>query len=239
MAEARGPVFLISGGSGMRKRKGPDPLLQMVIHRTGLRRPTIAYVGTASGDEAGFRLWFTRLFQNAGAGEVKLAPLCGRSGDPGKAKVVLEASDLVFVSGGDVEEGMRVLEDKGMTDFLRRLHQSGRLFFGTSAGSIMLSRKWVRWRDPHDDRSTELFPCLGLTPVLCDTHSEEDDWEELKALLELSPTGTIAYGIVTGTAIVVEPDGTLSALGGEVDRFRRGTDGVDQIEGLVPSKDAQ
>jgi len=51
-----------------------------------------------------------------------------------------------------------------MTDFLRRLHRSGRLFFGTSAGSIMLSRKWVRWRDPHDDRSAELFPCLGLHP---------------------------------------------------------------------------
>jgi len=49
MAEARGPVFLISGGSGMRKRKGPDPMLQAVIHRTGVRQPTIAYVGTASG----------------------------------------------------------------------------------------------------------------------------------------------------------------------------------------------
>jgi len=239
MAEARGPVFLISGGSGMRKRKGPDPMLQAVIHRTGVRQPTIAYVGTASGDDNAFRLWFTRLFRNAGAGEVKLAPLCGRRGDPGKAKMVLETSDLVFISGGDVEEGMRVLEEKKMTDFLRRLHRSGRLFFGTSAGSIMLSRKWVRWRDPHDDRSAELFPCLGFTPILCDTHSEEDDWEELRTLLELSPTGTIAYGIVTGTAIVVEPDGTLSALGGEVDRFRRETHGVEQIEDLVPNKDAQ
>ena len=239
MAEVRGPVFLISGGSGMRKRRGPDPLLQAVIDRTGLRRPTVAYVGTASGDDAAFRLWFTRLFQNAGAGEVTLAPLCGRRGNPGKAKTVLEASDLVFISGGDVEEGMRILEEKGMTGFLRRLHRSGKLFFGTSAGSIMLSRKWVRWRDPHDDQSTELFACLGVTPILCDTHSEDDDWGELKALLELSPTGTIAYGIVTGSAIVVEPDGTVSALGGEVDRFRRGAGGVEQIESLAPNKPAQ
>ena len=111
-----------------------------------------------------FRSWVTRLLRNAGAGEVTLAPLCGSRGDPGKAKAVLEASDLVFISGGDVEEGMRVLEEKGMTGFLRRLHRAGKLFFGISAGSIMLSRKWVRWRDPHDDGSAELFPCLGFAP---------------------------------------------------------------------------
>ena len=55
MADVRGPIFLISGGHGMRKRKGPDPLLQAVIRRTGVRRPTIAYVGTASGDDDAFR----------------------------------------------------------------------------------------------------------------------------------------------------------------------------------------
>src|SRR5512139_2066473 len=69
MAEVRGPVFLISGGQTMRKRKGPDPLLQTVIRWTGVRRPMIAYLGTASRDDDAFRLWFTRLLQKAGAGE--------------------------------------------------------------------------------------------------------------------------------------------------------------------------
>ena len=129
--------------------------------------------------------------------------------------------------------------EKEMTGFLRRLYRSGKLFFGISAGSIMLARKWVRWRDPDDDESAELFSCLGLAPILCDTHGEGDGWEELKALLALSPTGAIGYGIVSGTAIVVEPDGTLSALGGEVDRFRRRADGVVQIKSLVPDKNAR
>ena len=56
MADVRGPVFLISGGQTMRRRKGPDPLLQMVIRRTGVRRPMISYLGTASGDDDTFRL---------------------------------------------------------------------------------------------------------------------------------------------------------------------------------------
>jgi cyanophycinase-like exopeptidase len=220
----------------MRERRGPDPLLQAVIRSAGLDRPKIAYLGVASGDDADFRLWFTGLFREAGAGEVKLAPLCGKRGDEGKAKAVLEASDLVFVSGGDVEEGMRVLDERKMTGFLKRLYQSGKPFFGTSAGSILLSQNWVRWRDANDNGSAEIFPCLGLAPVLCDAHGEEDDWEELKVLLALSPTGAIGHGIVSGAAMVVGPDGSLSALGGEVDRFRKGPAGVSRIKGLVPEE---
>ncbi len=239
MAEVRGPVFLISGGQTMRKRKDPDPLLQAVIRRAGVRRPMIAYLGTASRDDDAFRLGFTRLLQKAGAGEITLAPLCGGRGDPERAKAILDASDLVFISGGDVQEGMRVLVEKEMTGFLRRLYQSGKLFLGISAGSIMLARKWVRWRDPHNDESAELFSCLGLAPILCDTHGEGDGWEELKTLLALSPTGATGYGIDSGAAIMVEPDRTLSALGGEVDRFRRRADGVVPIKSLVPDRNAR
>ncbi|MGA2519143.1 MAG: Type 1 glutamine amidotransferase-like domain-containing protein [Thermodesulfobacteriota bacterium] len=239
MADVRGPIFLISGGQTMRKREGPDPLLQVVIRRTGVRRPMISYLGTASGDDDTFRLWFTRLLQTAGAGEVTLVPLCGRRGDPERAKAILEASDLVFVSGGDVKKGMRVLVEKKMTGFLRRLHWSGKLFLGVSAGSIMLARKWVCWKDPHNDESAEIFSCLGLAPILCDTHGEGEGWVELKTLLTLSPTDAVGYGIPSGTAIVVEPDRTLSVLGGEVDRFRRRTNGVVRIKGLVPDKNTR
>ena len=236
MAEIRRPIFLLSGGQAMRKRKGPDPLLQAVIRRTGVRRPTIGYVGTASGDDDAFRFWFTRLFQKAGAGEVTLAPLCGERGDAEKAKAVLEASDLVFISGGDVEEGMKILDERKMSGFLRRLYRSGKAFLGISAGSIMLARRWVRWRDPQNDQSTELFSCLGLAPILCDMHGEGDGWEELKAMLALSPTGAVGYGIPSGTAIVVESDRTLYVLGGEVDRFRKRVDRVVPIQSLIPDK---
>ena len=46
----------------------------------------------------------------------------------------------------------------------------------------MLARRWVRWTDPHNDDSAELFPCLGFAPVFCDTHGEGDGWGELRAL---------------------------------------------------------
>ncbi len=236
MTEVRAPILLIAGGHGMRVRKGPDPLLQTIIGRTGLLRPTVAYVGAASGDDEAFRIMMARRLQQAGASKVTLAPLCGRRGDARKAREVLETSDLVFLSGGDVEEGMRVLKKKGMIDALWHLYRMGKPFFGISAGSIMLALRWIRWTDPDDDASSELFDCLGLASVFCDTHGEAEGWQELKALLSLSPDGTIGHGIASGTAITVGPDGIVSALGGEVHRFQRRAGRVVRMESLFPAE---
>jgi peptidase E len=237
VAKPKAPLFLIAGGRGMRTRQGPDPLFQEVSLQTGVSKPVVAYVGAASGDNAEFRLWLAGLMKKSGAGKVVLAPLCGPHGNPEKAVPVLEAADLIFISGGDVEEGMRVLRERKMIDVLQRLYQEGKPFFGTSAGSIMLARQWIRWADPDDDTSASLFDCLGLAPVWCDTHCEEDDWAELKALLVRSRVGTIGHGIVSGSALAVRPDGTLLAMGGEIHRFRNQNGLVVRIESLLPEQD--
>jgi dipeptidase E len=239
MSEQGCPTFLIAGGRGRERLRGPDPIAQVVIRRAGVRRPRIAYIGAASGDNAAFRLLIGGILKKAGAGEVTLAPLCGRRGSTDAAQEVLSAADLVFVSGGDVEAGMKVLEEKKMVPVLRDLHRHGTPFFGISAGSIMLARAWVRWTDPRDDESAELFPCLGFAPVICDTHGEEDGWGELKAALALKPAGAVGYGIVSGTALVVEKDGTVDAMGGEVHVFKRRKAGVVQIESLLPPEGSQ
>jgi len=234
MKNTRASIHLIAGGRGSNRRKGPDPLLAAVFQLAKVERPKIAYVGTASGDNSVFRLWIAKAFQKAGSGKVSLAPLCGKRADVGKAKQALENSDIVFVSGGDVEEGMRILEERRMIEFLRALYLEGKPFFGVSAGSIMLGRQWVRWKDPEDNGSAELFPCLGFAPLCCDTHGEGDGWEELHALQSLAPARSTSYGITSGASLLVHQDGTLSALGGEVHRFTGRGKSVRQIESLVP-----
>jgi cyanophycinase-like exopeptidase len=232
MPEAR-PIYLIAGGPGARRARGPDPLIQEVFRAAELTRPSVAYLGAASGDNAAFLLFISRILKKAGAGSVTLAPLCGRRGSRERALRVLEQADIVFVSGGDVEAGMRVVEERGVVPCLRRLHKAGKPFFGLSAGSIMLARQWVRWTNPQDDSSAELFPCLGFAPVLCDTHGEEDEWSELKALLALAPVGTTGYGIVSGSALAVKGRGDVTALGGPVHVFRRRKGGVARTKDLT------
>lgn len=214
-------------------RRGADLLLQKALQLAGTVRPSVAYVGAASGDNAMFRTMIARQLRKAGAGDVNLAPLCGSRADPRKAMRVIENCHIVFISGGDVEAGMNVLGEKGVIDFLRDQYQEGKPFFGLSAGSIMLSNSWVRWSDSDDDSSAELFPCLGIARIYCDTHGEEDGWEELKVLAQLVPAASVSYGIASGTALTVNPDASVRALGGEVHRFARKGKSVIQIENLV------
>jgi cyanophycinase-like exopeptidase len=239
VSTARAPLHLIAGGRGLDRPRGPDPLLQAVVRGTGLSRPSVAYVGAASGDNRAFFLIVSRMMRAAGAGKVTLAPLCGRRADPAAAQEIIRKADIVFISGGDVEEGMRVLADAGMLPFLRRLRGAGKPFFGISAGSIMLARSWVRWTNPKDDKSAELFSCMGFAPVLCDTHGEGDGWSELKALLCLAPVGSTGYGIASGSGLVVHDNGTVAATGGEVHVFRRRKAGVLQQASLLPAQPAR
>ncbi len=225
-------LFLIAGGR--ENRRGGDPLLADIFSRIGLTLPTVAYVGAASGDSRVFFMWISALLKKAGAGPVGLVPLASRRADPVEARSLLERSDIIFVSGGDVDHGMRILEKSGMAVALRELHRAGKPFIGLSAGSIMLARSWVRWADASDDASAEVFPCLGLVPVLCDTHAEKEEWEELKVLLKL--TGADAgYGIPAGAALHMTAGGALAAIGKPVQRIRSDKGTMRIADELTPS----
>jgi peptidase E len=212
-----GPVsiYLLAGGRSS-LRRGRDPLLTRVLASCGVPRPSIAYVGAASGDNKPFFSMISAYFRKCGAERVVLAPLAGRRPKFEKARAILESADMVFISGGDVEAGMEVLEERQILPFLRELFERGKPFFGSSAGSVMLGRQWVRWEDPDDDATASLFPCMGLVPIVCDTHGEAEEWEELCTLLRLMPEGTFGYGIPAGAGLCVRPDGTLEALGAPV-----------------------
>jgi peptidase E len=216
-------------------RKMPDPLIQAALAESAKTRPSIAYVGVASGDDASFFGYITNMFAECGAGKVTHALIAAGNADLKKARSIMETADVVYVSGGDVERGMQVLAEKGMVDFTMALYRQGKPFFGLSAGSIMLAREWVRWRNPDDDSTAELFPCLGCAPILCDTHDEEGGWEELRASLGLKEDGAVGYGIVSGTALKVYPDGKVEAVGGPSHRYVRRGRKVERISDLAPA----
>ena len=222
------PIYLLAGGPGAGQDR-TEILLKRVIANTGVSRPAIAYVGAASGDNRPFFRMLSDALGRCGAGEVRLVP----TARPDRARAVLEASDLVFISGGDVERGMRTLERHQALPTLRSLHAQGRPFFGISAGSIMLAGQWIAWSDPDDDASARLFDCMGLAPVLCDTHGEADGWEELTALLKRRPDGTVGHGIPSGAGLAVHPDGRLEPMGGPVHRYVRRGDEVIHMDDLA------
>ncbi len=228
------PVFLLAGGRRA-VRVSPDPLIQAVFRECGVASPVVAYVGTAHGDDRGFfRLMSNFLFE-AGAAKVNHALICPENADLKEARKILSSADAVYIGGGDVEEGMRVLEKKKMTDYLQGLYENGKLFLGVSAGAIMLTKKWVRWRNPDDDSTAELFPCLGFAPVICDTHGEQESWEELKMALKLAGEGEKGYGIVSGTALKVYSTSEVQAIGGPIHQFMHQKGKVNRLPNIKPT----
>ena len=74
-----------------------------------------------------------------------------------------------------------------------------------------------------------------MAPVICDTHAEEDDWQELKALLALEEDNVKGYGIPSGAAIKVSPDGKIEALGGAIHQYIRRGERVERIPDILPA----
>jgi len=231
MSQQAKPVFLLAGGRHSRG-KGPDTLLQAVFQSYGIKSPTVAYSGTASGDDRNFFGWIANELKGGGAGKIVHAVIASPGADLKKAKSILESADIVFISGGDVEAGMEILQEKKMIDFLTTLYRQGKPFFGISAGALMLADKWVRWRNPNDDDSAELFACLGFAPIICDAHDEQAGWEELQAALMLEKEGVKGYGLASGSAIKVTSDSNVTLLGGTVNRYIKQGNKVVRIENL-------
>ncbi len=230
----RQPVYLLAGGRP-KNQKDSSFLVKAVLNGFGILSPSIAYSGTANGDDTGFFKRIAAEFIRAGAGSVTHAIIDSPKADLARASEILRLADIVFISGGDVDYGMQVLHEKNMVSFLRELHRQGKPFFGISAGSIMLAERWIRWPDSEDASSAELFPCLGFAPVVCDCHDEDAGWEELREALGLEKVFEGGYGLVSGSGIRVSPDGSVEAIGMPVHRFIRQGDTVTRTDDIIPA----
>jgi len=226
-------IYLLAGGRS-RSSQTPDPLIEAVYKESGKVSPTIAYVGSANSDDEGFFKRMAKVFIESGASRVNHALTSADKVDLKKARDIIKSADIVFISGGDVDRGMHVLKENNLPGFLVELFQQGKPFFGSSAGAIMLAKEWVRWPDPDDNSSAEIFPCLGFTPVICDCHDEECGWQELKTLLRLEEDNTKGYGIVAGAAIKVFPDGRVEAVGNAVHQYIQQGNKVKRTLDLLP-----
>jgi len=229
----RSCVHLIGGGPGTlgSLRAHLKGALASVVAKG---KPLVAYVGAASGDDAGFQRMIGAEIVRAG-GRVEGVKLASSRARVGTAERVLEDCDVVFVSGGDVDAGMSVLTARGVLPLFHRLGREGRPMIGISAGSIMLGLAWVRFPDEdHEAKHPSkrpggpaLFPCMGIAPVYVDAHAEEDRWAELRVLVRLlAASGVpnpIAYGLTREGGVWIEPSGAGSkviAFGGPAPRFR-------------------
>ncbi|OGV54668.1 MAG: hypothetical protein A2017_19305 [Lentisphaerae bacterium GWF2_44_16] len=207
-------ALLFEAGGKYSGRTNRNPILADFIKRLGLKTPKTAYIGAASNEDPDYYSFLKKILQASGTGEVFPVKF-NRSGIK-----ALQSAKLVFISGGDVEKGMSVLNKTYAPEILNELFAGGTAFAGVSAGSIMMCTNWINWENPDDDSTAGLFPCLGLGNFICDTHDEEDGWRELKTALSHCPDATLGYGIASGCALRVDTDDSIHAYGKNITVFQ-------------------
>ena len=207
-------AYLISGGRPAKMKQIAEDF-RTAIAACGKPNPKVAYVGTASSDSKPFFYTMKIPLMKAGAGEVALVPIARKNADIDEAKRILSDADVVFLSGGEVEDGIVWLEKSGLVNFLSDLYHGGKIFLGMSAGAIMMGQVWVHWDVEGDDSTSRLFPCMDIVPFIFDTHGEKEDWAELKCALRLSSPGTKGYGLSSGGFFSADDSGRFTCLRNE------------------------
>ncbi|MDR0287555.1 MAG: Type 1 glutamine amidotransferase-like domain-containing protein [Clostridiales bacterium] len=200
-------IYLISGGQASDFRQMIRDF-HKVLQTCGKSKPKVAYVGTANLENMNFFQRMKQPIKEAGAGDVVLVPVVHNADIPA-AKNILSEADAVFLAGGEVEDGMVWLRKSGLDVLLAELYNSGKLFFGVSAGAIMMGQYWVHWDTEGDDNTSRLFPCLNFVPMTFDTHCENENWKELKCALRLMGPGSRGYGLSSGGFYSADSEGNL------------------------------
>ena len=200
------PAVLIAGGMASR----PAAMAGMMAEAfRGISKPQVAYVGAANNDNPLFFQMMKSLLLKAGAGKIVFVHLAKKKPDLETAKKALAGADVVFLSGGEVEDGMNWLKKHALVSYLKDLYSDGKRFLCLSAGVIMMGAHWVRWDKEGDDSTSELFDCLGIIPAVFDVHGEDEDWVELKAALKLMGSGSRAFALPRECMISADSRGTL------------------------------
>jgi peptidase E len=217
-------VYLTGGGPGAFKPLRTN--FAQAVSELGKTKPLVAYVGVATADNHGFFEMITGALDRRKA-RIEPVKIAAPRANLREARALLDECDLVFMSGGDVHAGMATLARKGMDEVLRGLARAGKPMFGVSAGSLMLAKEWVRFRG-ESHAHARIFPCLGVAPIHVDAHSEDDDWSELRILVELlgkrGDVKPVGYGLTRkgGLRLSIDAQGVkkrMTAMDGPIPRL--------------------
>lgn len=175
----------------------------------------ICYVGAAHDDDRRWARDSVRKLER----EIGLPCDAPRLSDPeldvDAARHTIETAALIFLDGGDTVGLVAHARARGIAESFTRCTLRDVVVAGVSAGACAAAPFTLGW----DDAERPFFaPCFAMgVPTPLDVHSEDDDWAEMRVLLELvrSRPELAQQGIVipTRSALVIDAKGGMSSRG--------------------------
>ena len=129
------PQIVAFGGGGFSMEWGNTMLDDHVLALTGVSRPRVCFLPTASGDADHYIVRFYRAFP-AGRCEPSHISLFRRETGVEDPRAHLLSQDLIYVGGGSVVSLLGTWAAHGLDVVLREAWESGVVLCGGSAGSL-------------------------------------------------------------------------------------------------------
>jgi cyanophycinase len=210
--------ILIAIGGAEDKLKG-RVILRHFLEACGGSDARVVVLATASElAETGER--YSELFYDLDAEHVEVLRISNREEalDAGpEAHDMLELATGLFITGGSQLKLSSALGGTPIADAIRSRHAAGMVVGGTSAGASLMSEHMISMGEGGGTprrRLVQMAKGLGLAPgLIIDQHfRRRDRLGRLMTALSYNP-GPLGVGVDEDTALIIEPDGTLSVLG--------------------------
>ena len=141
-----------------------------VLSLTGVERPRVCFLPTASGDADHYVVRFYRAF-SASRCEPSHISLFRRETGVGDPRAHLLAQDLVYVGGGSLVSLLGTWRAHGLDEFLYEAWQAGVVLCGGSAGALCWFADAL---SGFHEGPARCVPSLGFLPWSCAVHYHEE-----------------------------------------------------------------
>jgi cyanophycinase len=197
------PLYLLADSQLFFWKSDSNSLAERVRANLDSSSPKAAYIGASNGDQPEFYSLFQAAMEAMGISNCRSVP-----SQPSREDIsFIEEADLILLSGGDVERGWRTFEQNGLKELVPRKRFDGAILMGVSAGAIQLGLGCLS--TSAQPKQIDMF---RFAPFYVGAHDEENDWWDLRALVNLSQADTRAIGIPAGGGAVFQSDGTLEPI---------------------------
>lgn len=208
LSHVTGPLALVGSGEYTPAMDATDVAL---LRASGVARPRVAVIPTASGLEPGMpEAWNARgvnHFTRLGA-RVTPVMITERAHCEDAAIVrTLADSDFFYFSGGNPNHVVETWHGTAALDVLLERWHAGAALAGCSAGAMMMGARTIRVRDAMSGNTPNWAPALDIVPGLAVLphfdrmrHFVNDD--RFARVLSTVPAGVTVVGIDEDTALV-------------------------------------
>src|ERR1700744_5100663 len=194
---ARPPQIVAFGGGGFSMEWGNPLLDDHVLSLTGVTRPRVCFLPTASGDADHYVVRFYRAFPSSVC-EPSHISLFRRETGVGDPREPLLCQDLIYVGGGSLVSLLGTWRAHGIDEVLREAWHGGVVLCGGSAGALCWFGVGVSGCDEGPPRRR----CgLGLLPYSNAVHYNEEAGRRTAFLDAIGDGFPSGFGVGDGAAL--------------------------------------